>query len=74
MTLGKYGSALGFEREDPTSLYTFSRAYCIDLDNDGADGSNHYSTSVMLTTMLLKVLPSHTEMTPSQSVLHSKMH
>jgi len=26
-TLGKYGSALGFEREDPTSLYTFSRAY-----------------------------------------------
>jgi hypothetical protein len=25
--LGKYGSALGFEREDPTSLYTFSRAY-----------------------------------------------
>jgi hypothetical protein len=27
LTLGKYGSALGFEREDPTSLYTFSRAY-----------------------------------------------
>jgi hypothetical protein len=27
VTLGKYGSALGFEREDPTSLYTFSRAY-----------------------------------------------
>jgi len=26
-TLGKYGKALGFEREDPTSLYTFSRAY-----------------------------------------------
>jgi hypothetical protein len=26
-TLGKYGSGLGFEREDPTSLYTFSRAY-----------------------------------------------
>ena len=26
-TLGKYGSALGFEREDPTGLYTFSRAY-----------------------------------------------
>ena len=25
--LGKYGSGLGFEREDPTSLYTFSRAY-----------------------------------------------
>ena len=26
-TLGKYGSALGFEGEDPTGLYTFSRAY-----------------------------------------------
>ena len=26
-TLGKYGSALGFEREDLTSLYTCSRAY-----------------------------------------------
>ena len=26
-TLGKFGSALGFEREDPTGLYTFSRAY-----------------------------------------------
>ena len=26
-TLGKYGSALGFEREDPQGLYTFSRAY-----------------------------------------------
>jgi len=25
--LGKYGSNLGFEREDPTGLYTFSRAY-----------------------------------------------
>jgi hypothetical protein len=39
-TLGKYGSALGFEREDPTSLYTFSRAYGgTDLDNDGEDDS-----------------------------------
>jgi hypothetical protein len=26
-TLGKYGSGLGFEGEDPTGLYTFSRAY-----------------------------------------------
>jgi len=26
-TFGKYGSALGFEREDPAGLYTFSRAY-----------------------------------------------
>jgi hypothetical protein len=26
-TLGRYGSALGFEREDPAGLYTFSRAY-----------------------------------------------
>ena len=29
-TLGKYGSALGFEGEDPTGLYTFSRAYSFD--------------------------------------------
>jgi len=26
-TLGRYGSALGLEREDPAGLYTFSRAY-----------------------------------------------
>ena len=26
-TFGHYGSALGFEREDPAGLYTFSRAY-----------------------------------------------
>jgi len=26
-TFGNYGSALGFEREDPAGLYTFSRAY-----------------------------------------------
>jgi hypothetical protein len=34
VTLGKYGSALGFEREDPTSLYTFSRAYNTDNGTD----------------------------------------
>jgi hypothetical protein len=39
VTLGKYGSALGFEREDPTSLYTFSRAYGHNGDVDG-DGNN----------------------------------
>jgi len=27
VTLGRYGSALGFEREDPAGLYTYSRAY-----------------------------------------------
>jgi len=26
-TVGRFGSALGFEREDPAGLYTFSRAY-----------------------------------------------
>ena len=26
-TFGQYGSALGFEREDPAGLYTYSRAY-----------------------------------------------
>jgi len=27
VTFGRYGSSLGFEREDPAGLYTFSRAY-----------------------------------------------
>ena len=27
ITFGRYGSALGFEREDPAGLYTYSRAY-----------------------------------------------
>jgi hypothetical protein len=39
VTLGKYGSALGFEREDPTSLYTFSRAYG-DVDNTSGNGND----------------------------------
>jgi hypothetical protein len=34
-TFGQYGSALGFEREDPAGLYTFSRAYDSDTNNDG---------------------------------------
>ena len=38
-TLGKYGSALGFEREDPTSLYTFSRAYST-IENGSGTGSD----------------------------------
>ena len=30
VTFGRYGAALGFEREDPAGLYTFSRAYTAD--------------------------------------------
>jgi len=48
-TIGKYGSALGFEREDPGGLYTYSRAYSAsdtansqfnlgDVDNNVAEG------------------------------------
>jgi len=40
-TLGRYGSALGLEREDPAGLYTFSRAYNDDYnfgDIDRAEG------------------------------------
>jgi hypothetical protein len=33
ITMGKYGSQLGFEREDPAGLFTYSRAY-------GGTGSN----------------------------------
>ena len=38
--LGKYGSNLGFEREDPTGLYTFSRAYNSAAFNHGDVDSN----------------------------------
>ena len=34
-TFGHYGSALGFEREDPAGLYTFSRAYNDSAFNSG---------------------------------------
>jgi len=36
-TAGQFGSALGFEREDPAGLYTFSRAY----SNDTTDGAEY---------------------------------
>jgi hypothetical protein len=32
LTFGRYGSALGLEREDPAGLYTFSRAYSSDFN------------------------------------------
>ena len=41
-TFGRYGSALGFEREDPAGLYTFSRAYASanigDVDSNAVEG------------------------------------
>jgi hypothetical protein len=37
LTFGRYGSALGFEREDPAGLYTFSRAY----NDSSANGRNN---------------------------------
>jgi len=62
VTFGRYGSALGFEREDPAGLYTFSRAYSTnssfnfgDIDSVGAvDGltvayaADAYSIAVSL--------------------------
>ena len=42
LTFGRYGSALGLEREDPAGLYTFSRAYGAfnfgDVDNNAVEG------------------------------------
>jgi len=45
LTFGRYGSALGFEREDPAGLYTFSRAYSSgsvanlgNIDNGAVEG------------------------------------
>jgi hypothetical protein len=40
VTFGRYGSALGFEREDPAGLYTYSRAYDSDAFNFGDIDSN----------------------------------
>ena len=72
-TLGKYGSVLGFEREDPTGLYTFSRAYSlVDSDNDG-NRDNDSLTLVMLIQMPLKVSLSHMLVTHSVSLLPLKM-
>lgn len=40
-TVGKFGSNLGLEREDPAGLYTFSRAYGTDnYDLGNVDGAN----------------------------------
>ena len=40
LTFGRYGSALGFEREDPAGLYTYSRAYNTSSANVGnVDGA-----------------------------------
>jgi len=42
ITVGKYGSKLGFEREDPSGIYTHSRAYSDDISDgtNGVAGSN----------------------------------
>jgi len=42
ITVGRYGSALGLEREDPGGLYTFSRAYEDNTFNFG-DIDNSYA-------------------------------
>jgi len=42
VTFGRYGSALGFEREDPAGLYTYSRAYTNNGFNFGDVDSNTF--------------------------------
>ena len=37
LQVGQFGSALGFEREDPAGLYTFSRAYSNDFNLGNVD-------------------------------------
>jgi len=37
ITMGRYGSNLGFEREDPAGLYTYSRAYSDTFNLGNAD-------------------------------------
>jgi len=50
VTFGRYGSALGFEREDPAGLYTFSRAYSdgssFNLGNIDQDGAVNEGVSI----------------------------
>ena len=60
VTFGRYGSALGLEREDPAGLYTYSRAYSTnafnlgDVDSNAVDGltlaytGDAYSVAVSL--------------------------
>lgn len=40
VTFGRYGSSLGFEREDPAGLYTYSRAYDANAFNLGNVDAN----------------------------------
>lgn len=47
ITIGRYGSALGLEREDPGGLYTFSRAYGDNAFNLG-DADSHLAEGVTL--------------------------
>jgi hypothetical protein len=46
VTLGRYGSALGFEREDPAGLYTFSRAYQSEFNFGDTDDNANEGVSV----------------------------
>ena len=40
LALGRYGSAFGFEHEDPAGLYTYSRTYGNAFDLDNVDSSS----------------------------------
>jgi hypothetical protein len=46
ITVGRYGSALGFEREDPAGLYTYSRAYDSEFNLGNTDDSANEGVSV----------------------------
>ena len=46
VTAGRYGSALGFEREDPAGLYTYSRAYDSEFNLGNTDDSVNEGVSV----------------------------
>jgi hypothetical protein len=39
VTFGRYGSSLGFEREDPAGLFTYSRAYTDEFNFGDIDGA-----------------------------------
>ena len=48
VTAGQFGSALGFEREDPAGLYTYSRAYGNHFDLGNVDDRINVQEGVRL--------------------------
>jgi len=72
LTFGRYGSALGFEREDPAGLYTVSRAYDSNTFNLGdVDANQVEGLTIAYTTDSLTVAASIEESVARSSDLEA---